>query len=379
MEKKKILYICSEAAPGMIPYACGIILSASASHELDIYAITVDDKYLSYHPYLNNFPPGKISFLSVPDNTLKKIFNKIYAYNILREARKMIKDNNIDAVHLLTGDYTCSLIIPKLKKLCKVFFTVHDLIPHEYATNSAKAWLFKHYLLQGIKRNIKYSDNLITNSKIQYNQMKELYPQKNIFFHTFPSLISDSVLNGKDICPEIRDIDNYILFFGNIDKYKGIEYLYDAFNKNSNLNSYNLVIAGNGNIYFQHSDDHRIIFINRYIKDEEVNMLFKRAACVVYPYISATQSGVLSLAYKLQTPALISDVPFFIESSGDECCLYFKRTDADDLSDKLETLLLKTDLVKMKKAQEKYYESRYSQKAGISQIEAIYTSVQQNV
>ena len=379
MAKKKILYICSEAAPGMIPYACGIILSASASPELDIYAITVDDKHLSYRPYLKNLPSEKISFMHVPRNKIKNYFNKIYAYNILREAKKIIKNNNIDAVHLLTGDYTCSLIFPKLKKLCEVYYTVHDLLSHEYATNNLKLWLFKHYMRQGIRRNMKYSDNMVTNSKSQYNLMKEMYPKKNIFFHTFPSLISDSILNGNKVCPEIKDIDNYVLFFGNIDKYKGVEYLYDSFIKNIKLNEYKLVIAGNGKIYFQHNDDPRIIFINRYIKDEEVCMLYKRAACVVYPYISATQSGVLSLAYKLQTPALISDVPFFKESSGNECCLYFKRTDTEDLSDKLETLLLKTDLNKMKKAQEEYYESRHSQKAGLSQIEAIYTSVQSDV
>ena len=372
MAKKKILYICSEAAPGMIPFASGIILSAYASPELDVYAIAVNGMHLSYRPYLKDFPPEKISFLSIPGNSIKKYSNKIFPHNILKEAKKIIRENNIDAVHLLTGDYTCSLIIPKLKKLCDVYYTVHDLIPHEYATNGIKEWVFKHYLLHGIKRNIKYTNNHVTSSSSQYNQMKEMYPQKNICFHTFPSLISESILNGKDVCPEIRDIDNYILFFGNIDRYKGVEYLYGAFKENTNLSGYKLVIAGNGNIYFDHSYDPRIIFINRYIKDEEVGMLFKQAACVVYPYISATQSGVLSLAYKLQTPALISDVPFFKENSDNECCTYFKRADTDDLSEKLETLLLKTDLNKMKKAQEEYYEKHYSQKAIVSQIEEIY-------
>ena len=42
--------------------------------------------------------------------------------------------------------------------------------------------------------------------------------------------------------------------------------------------------------------------INRYIKDSEVAYLYQHAQCVVYPYISATQSGVLSLAFYYQTP-----------------------------------------------------------------------------
>ena len=375
MTKKKVLYICSEAAPGMIPFASSIILSASASPELDIFAITIDDRNLSYHPYLKDFPSEKISFLRIPDNIFKKSFNKIFAYIILQEAKKIIKNNNIDAIHLLTGDYTCSLIIPKLKKLCEVYYTVHDLIQHEYASNSIKTLIYKHYMRLGVKRNMKHSGHLVTNSKNQYYQMKEMYPKKSIYFHTFPSLILNSILNGEEVCPEIRGIDKYILFFGHIDKYKGIEYLYDAFRKNKNLSGYILVIAGSGNIYFHHSDDPRIIFINRYIRDEEVKILFERSACVVYPYISATQSGVLSFVYKLQKPVLISDIPFFKESSNNECCLYFKRADTDDLSSKLEMLLFNTGLDKMKKAQKEYYESNYSQNAIISQIEAIYTTV----
>ena len=69
---------------------------------------------------------------------------------------------------------------------------------------------------------------------------------------------------------------------------------------------------------------------NRYIKDTEVSYLYQHAHCVVYPYISATQSGVLSLAFYYNTPLLASDVPFFkssLESEGTG--LLFKNGDID--------------------------------------------------
>jgi glycosyltransferase involved in cell wall biosynthesis len=103
-----------------------------------------------------------------------------------------------------------------------------------------------------------------------------------------------------------------------------------------------------------------------------VKGLFKKAACIVYPYISATQSGVLTLAYKFQTPALVSDIPFFRESSAGNCCLFFKRADTADLSDQLETLLFSTDISGIKAVQKDYYDKNYSENAIISSIETIY-------
>lgn len=84
--------------------------------------------------------------------------------------------------------------------------------------------------------------------------------------------------------------------------------------------NYTLVVAGSGQLGFERvADEKNVVMINRYIKDSEVAYLYQHAQCVVYPYISATQSGVLSLAFYYQTPVLASNVPFFksiIEPSG---------------------------------------------------------------
>ena len=50
----------------------------------------------------------------------------------------------------------------------------------------------------------------------------------------------------------------------------------------------------------------------RFIKDSEVRDLFSRAAVVVYPYISATQSGVTSIASYFDKPMVLSDLPFWL-------------------------------------------------------------------
>jgi glycosyltransferase involved in cell wall biosynthesis len=370
--KRKILYICSEAATGLVPYAANIIRSAAASPFLDVYAITVDDGKVSYRPYFDDVPAGKISFLKCSGDRFRRYADKIYPVKILREAKRICREHDIDVIHLLTVDYTCTFIVPQLKKKAAVYYTVHDFTPHESAPKKIMKRLIDLYIRAGVVRNIKQADNLVTNSKNQYGAIKTSHPGKNVYYHLFPSLITGTIIDGNSTCSELYHTEKYILFFGNIDKYKGVNYLYDAFRNNGKLSEYTLVIAGMGNIRFPHSDDPRIIFINRYIRDDEIKNLYERAACVVYPYLSATQSGVLTLAYRFRTPALVSDIPFFRESSAGDCCLFFKRADVTDLSNQLETLLFGTDISRMKAAQKEYYDKNYSENAIVSSIETIY-------
>lgn len=369
---KAILYICTEAAPGLVAYATGILLSAAASGKVAVYALTVDDEKVSYRPYLKAFPPDHIHFLRMPEKKTCKIVQKLYKTTVLREAKKMCAAHHIDFIHLLTVDYTCATIFRRLKKIRPVYYTVHDVTPHEKAYTGMKDYFFSTYIKWGVKRMMQQADYVVTNSKSQYQHLKAIVPYKNICFQLFPPLITATILTGDQTCPELQGIDRYVLFFGNIDKYKGIEYLHEAFINNRQLLDYRLVIAGKGPVYFPHTGDPRVVFINRHIADEEIKSLYTRASCVVYPYISATQSGVLTIAYKFNTPALVSDIPFFREVSDEKTCLFFRRADIADLSDKLETLLLHTDTAAMKAAQKKYFENNYAEKAVSASVSSIY-------
>ena len=48
--------------------------------------------------------------------------------------------------------------------------------------------------------------------------------------------------------------------------------------------------------------------MDRYIENEAVPKLFREADLVVLPYLSATQSGVVPLAYQFDVPVIASDV-----------------------------------------------------------------------
>ncbi|GHS95025.1 hypothetical protein FACS1894207_4050 [Bacteroidia bacterium] len=80
--------------------------------------------------------------------------------------------------------------------------------------------------------------------------------------------------------------------------------------------SYQLIIAGESygdfGKYQQIIDvspaKERIQVRNKYIADDEVPLLFSAADALVLPYKSATQSGVIPVAYHFEAPIVATDV-----------------------------------------------------------------------
>jgi glycosyltransferase involved in cell wall biosynthesis len=131
-----------------------------------------------------------------------------------------------------------------------------------------------------------------------------------LYDHFGESLDKQVACKQLGIDPEKKTL----LFFGLIRDYKGLDLLIDAM---SSLDaSYQLVIAGESygdfGKYRQQIDasqaKQRITVLNRYIGDEEVPVLFSASDLLVVPYRSATQSGVIPIAYHFEVPVLATDV-----------------------------------------------------------------------
>jgi glycosyltransferase involved in cell wall biosynthesis len=115
----------------------------------------------------------------------------------------------------------------------------------------------------------------------------------------------------------LDDRYNYLLFFGLIREYKGLDLLLKAM-ADERIDKYpvKLIVAGEfyekKEPYLQMIDNYKIndkvIICDRYIPDEEVKNFFNLADMVVQPYRSATQSGVTQVAYHFEKPMLVTDV-----------------------------------------------------------------------
>lgn len=110
----------------------------------------------------------------------------------------------------------------------------------------------------------------------------------------------------------------YVLFFGYIVSYKGLEYLCQAMLEvHKKFPKLKLVIAGGGKIYFDYEPYKNLdyfILKNQYIPVDELSQLLRDCEFAVCPYKDATQSGVVQTAFSLNVPMIVTNVGALPES-----------------------------------------------------------------
>ncbi|MDY4184886.1 MAG: glycosyltransferase family 4 protein [Sodaliphilus sp.] len=326
-----ILFLATEYEGGMRPYAYTIIHNTWNEHSHAVVVIK-DEKYKrDFH----NLDPERVHFITYPKCKLGKLWFKIQPTALITEIKRILKEVHIDVVYSLTGELVLSDFIKPLQKKVPVLYTVHDAIPHETKLPLIEKLKERYIVLKPQQKLLSRTMHKVTNSKAQFEYVSKHYTNsKNIFYAPFPSLINDDIKNGKTEVPETKGVTNYILFFGNIHLYKGVDLLYRCYLENSELHKHKLVLAGNGIYYFPRpTSKEGVIVINRFVDDKELADLFQKAAVVVYPYISATQSGVISIASFFKKPIVLSDVDYFKEVAENQPGVtFFKKGDTNHLA-----------------------------------------------
>jgi glycosyltransferase involved in cell wall biosynthesis len=110
----------------------------------------------------------------------------------------------------------------------------------------------------------------------------------------------------------VRYPEKYILFIGRIRKYKGVENLVQAFDK-LEINDFQLVIAGEGKLKIRH--DPRIKLFNHWLAEDEIASLIEGSEVVVFPYVEASQSGILPYCLDKNKKVVITPLPGLLEQS----------------------------------------------------------------
>jgi glycosyltransferase involved in cell wall biosynthesis len=118
-----------------------------------------------------------------------------------------------------------------------------------------------------------------------------------------------------------------VLFFGYIRPYKGLDILIEAFA--GALRSVEMTLLVVGEFYEDRSryDElierlgigSRIVVVDRYVPNEEVERYFVASDVVVLSYRSATQSGIVQVAYAFRKPVIVTAVgglPDVVEDGG---------------------------------------------------------------
>jgi glycosyltransferase involved in cell wall biosynthesis len=108
--------------------------------------------------------------------------------------------------------------------------------------------------------------------------------------------------------------ENSILFFGRVLEYKGLDVLVQSLSSIlKKITNIKIIIAGKGEgdyrFYEERIHDKNFYEIhNRFIADSEVYKFFRRACVVVLPYVEASQSGIVPMAYAFGKPVVVTSV-----------------------------------------------------------------------
>lgn len=183
----------------------------------------------------------------------------------------------------------------------KLVITIHDGKPHSGAGN------WKSRLCRIVSK--LYIKKYIVLNKSEVDVFAHEYAINRNRIHT-------SHLGYYDILRAYGNIDKqkekYILFFGRISKYKGIEYLLEAMKiVHEKHPDVKVIIAGKGDFYFDISHYTEFDYVeirNYYIGLSELSDLIRGALISVCPYTDATQSGVVNSSFALNTPVIATKV-----------------------------------------------------------------------
>ncbi|MBI2280141.1 MAG: glycosyltransferase [Bacteroidetes bacterium] len=267
--------------------------------------------------YPSIFFPGKTQFSNdLPPLNLKitQQINSINPFNWIKVGLR-IKKQQPD---LVIFSYWMPFMAPcfgtiasilKNNKKSKTIGLIHNIIPHEkrfgdsFLTNFFTKRTDGFIVLSG---NVEKDLKTFTNNPI----IKTPHPLYDNFGEPKSKLEAKKSL-------QLNPDFNYILFFGIIRKYKGLDILLNAFAdqrlKNKKLK---LLIAGefyeDETEYLKIINDSNlqgnVIITKTFIPNNEVVNYFCAADIVVQPYRHATQSGVTQIAYHFNKPMLVTDV-----------------------------------------------------------------------
>ncbi len=233
-----------------------------------------------------------------------RIYNPTNIFTIYKLLRIIIAFNP-EVIHIQEGSFWLSFILPLLYRKFSLITTFHDVKPHIGEDNPwTKFVLYFH---------IRYSDQIFVHGRRLKEQMIEEYKLPSRKIHVIPIGEHNVEPFRKYEKPNVKIEENLILFFGRIWEYKGLEYLIKAEPIiTDTIKNAKIIIAGYGEDFKKYENmmvnrDHFIVY-NYRIPYKEGVILFQKCSLVVLPYIDASQSGVILVAYGFKKPVVVTNV-----------------------------------------------------------------------
>lgn len=226
--------------------------------------------------------------------------------------------------------------IAKRNKYTKVVSIVDNIIPHEKRPGDR---ILAKYWTGSADGFIAMSKNVLSDLTQFTSKPKKLSPHP--LYDNYGSSISKTEARSK---LELEVDAKYVLFFGFIRRYKGLDILLEAL-ADERLKTLNVkaIIAGEFYSDSQYYLDiieklslkDRLVLATDFIPNSEVATYFCASDVVVQPYISATQSGVTQIAYNFDKPIITTNVGGLEEFVENEKVGFVVEPDKDQIADSI--------------------------------------------
>lgn len=305
-------------------------------HDVEIYTFTLQYPKLLF--------PGKSQYTDEPAPeglVIRRKVNSCNPFNWLRvgrELRKMRPD-------LLVVKYWLPFMAPCLGTIArrtrknhhtKAVAILDNIIPHEHRIGD-KA--FSRYFAGSV-------DSFVAMSRSVLEDLNLFDTQKPRRFCPHPIYDYGQRVEKVEARRRLglREEGHYVLFFGFIRDYKGLDLLLDAFG-DMRLHDMDVRLLVAGEFYGDPKPYHdrirrldisdRVVMHNDYIPDNEVGLYFCAADVVAQPYKSATQSGVTQIAFHFEKPMVVTNVGGLPEIVPDGKVGYVVEPNATQIADAL--------------------------------------------
>lgn len=307
-------------------YAGIYTYTKNLTHSLAIVQPNIDFIWVQHEKSLES--PENVSeiIIPIPRNFLTKLYQKLFLIPRLLRTQKV--EAVIEPCHY--GPFN---LAPSTKRIT----VVHDLSVLKYRSKHRLiSWLAHSFLL---KRALKTTDLIITNSNFTKNEILKYFP--NLTAEIAVTHLASNVPAAKK---KITTNENsYILFVGTIEPRKNLITLLEAYKglRDEINEPIQLVFAGKIgwktksfiDAYNQHlykSD----ITITGYVNENKLNFLYKNAFMFIYPSLYEGFGLPLLEAMHHGLPCIASNAASLPEVGGD-ACLYFSPTEAGELHKKM--------------------------------------------
>lgn len=291
---------------GIAQFGAMLYRSLEKSHEVNAYTFK--------RQYPEFLFPGTSQYVTENDNAdpicAERVLDSVNLLSIPSTARR-IKSFEPD---VLISQYWMPFFGPslggvhkRLRPSIKCVSILHNVIPHDK----------KFYDRRANKFFVKHNDGFIVLSDAVLKDLLSLKPDAKYLRIDHPVYNQFGERQERSSALKTLGLDpskKYLLFFGFVRDYKGLDLLLEAMSDLSD--DVQLIVAGE--VYGSFSKYQSIIDSNNladrvhlfqeYISDDEVSTYFSASDVCVLPYKSATQSGITAISHHFDIPIIATDV-----------------------------------------------------------------------